>query len=136
MPPVLKPSTTQGLRIAHWASRGFSTLLLIWGTFSLLKGDNTHFEAIKSIYLLCFGALLLLPLQNMRERLWKWSFTAISITAAGFVFLMIFTVMFNYIELEEQGERLGVPGLEGTLVFLALMQPPVLLFQRRPDFLD
>ena len=44
--------------------------------------------------------------------------------------------MYQYIELAEMGERLGVPGLEGSLVFLSLLQPPTLLFERNPDFLD
>ena len=35
-----------------------------------------------------------------------------------------------------RGERLGVPGFEGTLIFLALLQVPVVLFQRKPDMLD
>ena len=49
---------------------------------------------------------------------------------------MIISVIFNYIEVAARGERLGVPGFEGTLIFLALLQVPAVLFQYRPDLLD
>ncbi|MGK0309380.1 MAG: hypothetical protein ACJAYS_000196 [Lentimonas sp.] len=54
----------------------------------------------------------------------------------AFVFLMIVSVIFDYMAAEANGERLGVPGFEGTLIFLALLQVPAVLFQRRPDLLD
>ena len=49
---------------------------------------------------------------------------------------MIISVMFDYMASAERGERLGVPGLEGTLIFLSLLQPPVILFRQNPDLLD
>jgi hypothetical protein len=49
---------------------------------------------------------------------------------------MIASVMFGYMAAAERGERLGVPGFEGTLIFFALMQVPTVLFQRRPDLID
>jgi hypothetical protein len=49
---------------------------------------------------------------------------------------MIAVVMFAYMAAADQGERLGVPGFEGTLIFLSLMQVPVVLFQRKPELLD
>ena len=54
----------------------------------------------------------------------------------GFVFLMIVVVMFSYIASAERGERLGVPGFEGTLIFLCLLQAPTILFRKNPDLLD
>ena len=54
----------------------------------------------------------------------------------GFVFLMIVVVMFSYIAAAERGERLGVPGFEGTLIFLCLLQAPTILFRIHPDLLD
>lgn len=49
---------------------------------------------------------------------------------------MVAVVMFAYMAAAGRGERLGVPGFERTLVFLALLQVPVVLFQRKPDLLD
>ena len=49
---------------------------------------------------------------------------------------MVVVVMFAYIESAERGERLGVPGFQGTLIFLALMQIPSILFRKNPDLLD
>ena len=45
-------------------------------------------------------------------------------------------LLFNYMAAADQGERLGVPGFEGTLIFLALLQVPAVLFQRKPDLID
>jgi len=49
---------------------------------------------------------------------------------------MVVSVMFNYMAAADQGERLGVPGFEGTLIFLSLLQVPAVLFQRKPDLID
>ena len=56
--------------------------------------------------------------------------------SALFVFVMVVVVIFAYMASDARGERLGVPGFEGTLIFLALLQVPVVLFQRKPDMLD
>ena len=49
---------------------------------------------------------------------------------------MVVVVIFAYMASDARGERLGVPGFEGTLIFLALLQVPIVLFQRKPDMLD
>jgi hypothetical protein len=72
----------------------------------------------------------------LNERLWTPACIALTALAAGFVFIMIVSVMFAYMALAEQGQKLGVPGLEGSLIFIALLQPPVVLFRRKPDLLN
>jgi hypothetical protein len=51
------------------------------------------------------------------------------------VFVLIVSVIFDYMAAAERDERLGVPGVEGTIIFLGLMQVPVQRFLRNPDLL-
>lgn len=129
-------TTTRGLTYARWAGRTLGMVLVVWGIISLTSDSGKLLDLIKGVYFIAFGMVLNLPFQRLPQSAWKWSFIGLSILAAGFVFVMVVSVMFAYMELAEQGEKLGVPGLEGTLVFLALMQVPVVLFQRKPDLID
>ena len=134
--PPPNPSTTQGLRYARWTGRILGLVLLIWGVLSLTGESPQLFDTVKAVYFLIFGTVVNLPFQRLPKSPWKWAFILLSLLSAGFVFLMVVSVMFDYMALAEQGQKLGVPGLEGTLLFLALMQPPVVLFRRKPDLFD
>lgn len=135
----LSPQTRLGLILA----RRFGLLL---GLFFLGYGPYTVWEAgsaaglphyLKAAYIAAFGALLLLPMDRAgSERLFWAGFVTLALAATGFVFLMIVSVMFDYMAAAERDERLGVPGFEGTLVFFSLMQVPVMLFLRKPEMLD
>ena len=52
-----------------------------------------------------------------------------------FVFLLIANVMVDAIVASRTGVKLGVPGFEGTLLFLALSQIPGILFERHPEMM-
>ncbi len=134
--PPPNPSTTKGLLYARWTGRILGLVLLVWGTLSLTGENLQLFDTVKAVYFVIFGAVINLPFQRLPKAPWKWAFILLSILSAGFTFLMVVSVMFDYMELAEQGQKLGVPGLEGTLLFLALMQPPVVLFRRKPDLFD
>ena len=77
-----------------------------------------------------------LPYQKLSGSAWRIGYGALVLLSIGFVFLMIVVVMFSYIAAAERGERLGVPGFEGTLIFLCLLQAPTILFRKHPDLLD
>lgn len=125
-----------------WARR-FGTLLGIfylvwgpWGYFSLGEVAGTA-HALRSLFICALGIMLVLPYERFQAaKVWKTLFALLCVCAVAFVFTMIVSVMFDYMAAAERDERLGVPGFEGTLIFLTLMQPPAVLFQRRPDFLD
>lgn len=134
--PSINPSTAKGLSYARWAGRILGAVLIIWGLASVTSDSGQVFNTIKGVYFLALGIVVNLPFQRLPKSLWKWSYISLCALSAGFVFVMVVSVMFAYMELAERGEKLGVPGLEGTLVFLALLQPPVVLFQRKPDLLD
>jgi len=125
-----------GLRYARWGGHALGVCLVFLAGLTLGEGQTGLFSAVKAAYFAVFGAFLTLRLEQLAPKYWKPAFVCHCILSAGFVFVMIGTVMFAYMAAAERGERLGVPGLEGTMIFLALLQPPVVLFQRRPDLLD
>ena len=125
----------RGLRYARVGGYLMGVLLLGLGAAALLRGEGT-FELFKGVYFVAYGAVLSLPFSRMSNQPWRWGFGLLVGLSVLFVFVMIAVVMFAYMAAAEQGERLGVPGFEGTLIFFSLMQVPVVLFQRKPELLD
>lgn len=135
----LNPNPTtvpQGVRIARGAGHLLGLALLGIGIAQLIKNPSGFFEHLHAVYFIAYGLILNAPFTKVPEKYWKWVYGGLVLTSAAFVFLMIASVMFAYMVAAEQGERLGVPGFEGMLIFFALMQVPVVLFQRKPDLLD
>lgn len=106
------------------------------GIVSFFAHSGGPFAVFKSIYFIFYGSLLNLPFARITQRQWKWVYGLLVISSIAFVFLMVVSVIFDYMAADARGERLGVPGFEGTLIFFALLQVPTALFQRRPDLLD
>jgi len=128
-------STARGLRYARIAGYVMSALLFALGVFALIKGSGT-FDTFKGTYFLIYGIVLSLPFARLSDKAWRWSYGLLVGLSFLFVFLMVVVVIFAYMASDARGERLGVPGFEGTLIFMALLQVPVVLFQRKPDLLD
>lgn len=128
--------TENGLRYARRAGHFLAILLIGLAVKNLAFGSMDTFTVIQTIYFLLYGLFLYIPYNKVSEASWKLVFGTLVVLSVLFVFLMIATVMFAYMAAADRGERLGVPGFEGTLIFLALMQVPVVLFQRKPDMLD
>ncbi|MEC8650498.1 MAG: hypothetical protein VXX82_06175 [Verrucomicrobiota bacterium] len=127
----------KSLCYARLAGRILGLGLILWSIFLFfLHANLAGFGSFKATYCLLFGIILQIPFRILRTKMWKVSFVALTVLAAGFVFVMIISVMFDYMASAERGERLGVPGLEGTLIFLSLLQPPIVLFRQNPDLLD
>ncbi|WPJ98168.1 hypothetical protein SH580_10700 [Coraliomargarita algicola] len=128
-------STVRGLRYARFA--GYVLALLLWalGVTALIQGAGT-FDMFKGVYFVVYGVVLCLPFQRISDSTWRWTYGLLVGLSALFVFVMIAVVMFAYMAAAERGERLGIPGFEGMLIFFALLQVPVVLFQRKPDLLD
>ncbi|TVP79655.1 MAG: hypothetical protein EA353_05655 [Puniceicoccaceae bacterium] len=133
--PTIHPSTVRGLRYARMAGVAMAVLLLVLGVASLWKGSGT-FDLFKGSYFVVYGLVLALPFGRLSERGWRWAYGVLVGLSGLFVFVIIAVVMFAYMAAADQGERLGVPGFEGSLVFFSLLQVPVVLFQRKPDLLD
>ena len=130
-----RASTALGLRYGRIAGHVLTLLLLTLGLSALVKGSGV-FETFKGVYFIAYGIVLSLPFARLSDKSWRWGFGLLAGLSALFVFLMVVVVIFAYMASDARGERLGVPGFEGTLIFLALLQVPVVLFQRKPDMLD
>lgn len=128
-------STARGLRCARIAGYVMSGLLLALGVTALVKGQGM-FDTFKGSYFVAYAIVLSLPFARMSDPAWRWSYGLLVGLSGFFVFVMVAVVMFAYMAAAAQGERLGVPGFEGMLIFFALLQVPVVLFQRKPDMLD
>ena len=133
---ISKTTIPDGVRYARLAGRLLGLLLICMGILSLTGNAEDSFAFFKAIYLIAYGSLLNLPFKRITEQPWKWSFGLLVVSSIAFVFLMVVSVIFDYMATDARGERLGVPGFEGTLIFFALLQVPAVLFQRNPDLLD
>lgn len=131
----LSAATERGLHYARVAGYVMGVLLLGLGLVTLLKNAGA-FELFKGIYFVSYGVVLSLPFSRMPDKIWRACYGLLVGLSVFFVFVVIAVVMFAYMAAADQGERLGVPGFEGTLIFLSLMQVPVVLFQRKPELLD
>ena len=134
----VKTPLERGLNYARWGGYLLSLLLLILA-FSELRSitvESTAFTYFKLCYYSLLALWVQLPYQKLSGRAWHIGYGALVLLSIGFVFLMIVVVMFSYIASAERGERLGVPGFEGTLIFLCLLQAPTILFRKHPDLLD
>ncbi|MGB0343838.1 MAG: hypothetical protein ACPGGJ_00455 [Coraliomargarita sp.] len=130
-----KTSHLRGIALARAGGRVFGAVLALGGLLALLRGA-AGFDSFRAVYGILYGAILILPLSRLGSAAWKGAFTGLCFFSAGHVFVLVVAVMYQYMEMAEIGERLGVPGLEGSLVFLSLLQPPIALFQRHPDLFD
>ncbi|MDQ8209336.1 hypothetical protein QEH52_17545 [Coraliomargarita sp. SDUM461003] len=128
-------SIARGLCLARLAGYVMAVLLLVLGGAALSQGPGA-FDSFKGAYFLVYAVVLCLPFQRMPAQTWPWAYGLLVALSALFVFVMIAVVMFAYMAAAERGERLGIPGFEGMLIFFALLQVPVVLFQRKPDLLD
>ena len=130
-----RASTALGLRYGRIVGYVLASLLLILGLSALFKGAGV-FETFKGFYFIAYAIVLSLPFARLSDKSWRWGFGLLVGLSALFVFVMVVVVIFAYMASDARGERLGVPGFEGTLIFLALLQVPVVLFQRKPGMLD
>lgn len=127
----------QGIALARIAGRIFGGLLIASGLYAFLRGmGDSGFDAFRAAYGILYGAVLFLPFAKLSPKAWKPGIALLCLLSAGHVFVLVVAVMYQYMAMAEIGERLGVPGFEGTLVFLSLLQPPAALFERYPDLFD
>lgn len=91
----------------------------------------------KSLFLLLFGLFQFAPWKKIHSRkAWKRIFALFALASVAFVFVIMFETLFNYIDMMSVGRKPGLPAFNGTLIFIALLQVPTVLFQRRPELLE
>jgi hypothetical protein len=133
--PELETTRARSLAYARIGGHVLSVLLLALGITALIQGQGS-FDIFKGLYFVVYALVLSLPYGRVSYAAWKPCYILLVLLSAAFVFVMVAVVMFAYMAAAERGEKLGVPGFEGTLIFLALLQVPVVLFQRKPELLD
>lgn len=97
------------------------------------------FMQASGITWIVLGALLAFPWKRIHEyndKLWKRLYALLIFFAVAFVFTMIVKIMYDYMAADQLQQRLGVPGFEGTLIFVTLIQVPTILFVRKPTLLS
>jgi hypothetical protein len=129
-----------GLRLARLTGIALGFYLLVSAPVRTFTATTTPTLGgfLKLLFLVGFAILLLLPWKRIGARsrkAWNRLFAVLAIASAIFVFVIIFETMFDYMDLIETGRKPGLPAFNGTLIFLALMQAPTVLFLRRPDLL-
>jgi hypothetical protein len=136
--PTNKPNlpVPDGVRYARWAGHALGFILICTAIVSVIRGLDGAFSSIKASYFFLYGIVLNLPFIRISDARWKLVYGLLVFSSIAFVFVMVVSVMFSYMAAADRGDRLGVPGLEGSLIFLSLMQIPAVLFQRRPDLID
>ena len=114
--------------------------LIVWGFLRLFVSSwepSVSGLQVGSVIVLIYGALLVLPWSKINgPRQWRILFGALVLISVAFVFLQVIEVMFAYMAVAEQGEKLSPPGLQGLLIFVALLQIPAIFFIHRPDLLN
>jgi hypothetical protein len=126
----------EGVRYARWAGNALGSVLILIGVVALMEGLSSGFDLFKACYFIVYGIVLNIPYRSLSDTIWKWTYGLLIACSVAFVFVMVVAVMYNYMQAADRGERLGVPGLEGTMIFIALLQVPATLFQRKPKLLD
>lgn len=136
---IPQPATSRGLLYARWAGILTGLGLVFYGPLSLAASgpELSPFEWFRGLYLVAYGLVLAAPIHRLpSDGQWRAAFIGLIVMSVAFVFIMIVSVLFDYIAAAERGDRLGVPGREGTFIFLSLLQVPVALFLRKPDLMD
>ncbi len=138
-PAAVPPSVPDGVRYARRAGLVLGLLLLGFAARELLRelGPTVQTRWINAAFITAFAFLQLVPWSRLRdERVWKRCYIAFCALTALFVFAMVIKVIFEYKDYYAVNRKMTIPGFQGLLIFLALMQPPAVLFERKPDLLD
>ncbi len=128
-----------GVRYARLTGIGFGLFLLLKALFDLIihVNESSSWLIFKGCFFIYFAILILLPwLKISIKSFWKQLYIILTISSITFVFMLVFDAIFNYIAMIEVGRKPGLPAFEGTLIFMALLQVPTILFVRSPELLD
>lgn len=130
----------RGIAYARAAGIAMGVFLLIWLPFNGLRWGGEAPAGLlpaESVVFGLTGILLLLPWKKLEaSKGWKPLLILLCFIACAFVFTLVVDLMFQYMMAAEQGAKPPPPAFQSLMLFLVLMQPAVLIFQRRPELLD
>ena len=124
------------VRIAAWFT---ACLLLIWSVSKTVTLSDHWFPWLVWLtlgYTTVYAIWMIVPwVRFTSRRIWKTGMIGYLVLSFFFVFLMIGNIMVDAATAGAAGAKLGVPGFEGTLLFLSLAQIPGILFERHPEMM-
>lgn len=130
----------KGLLYARAAGFAVGLFLLIWLPFNALRWGGEAPSGLLGAEYVVFswvGIMLLLPWKRFEANaIWKPLIVVFFLAVGAFAFTMVVDLIFQYILAADQGLKPAPPAFQSLLIFLILMQPPVVIFQRRPELLD
>lgn len=130
----------KGIRYARAAGIAVGFFMIIWLPFNALRWGGEAPSGLLLGEFILFGLvaiLLLLPWKRLEPtRWWKPLLGLFFFAVAAFAFTMVIDLIFQYILAADQGKKPAPPAFQSLLIFLILMQPPVLIFLRKPELLD
>jgi hypothetical protein len=141
---------------------GMGIFLLFWAPLSLARweGSGPSWAYVEMVFYFIFGLFLVFPFNRVKNvRLWRRLLGVFAVMSVLFIFVLVFDVLYVaklYVEVQSPpvaddaaGQALYVytedsagtaklpfPALNCALVFLGLMQVPVVLFSRYPEKMD
>lgn len=147
------------LSFARALGVGTGIFLVLWGPLSHIRwlGTGPGWTKIEAVFDVFFGLLLLLPYSRVRNpKIWHRLMAVLLAASILFVFVLVFDVLYVanlyadpnpspvsataekslYVYTDDTGPKLPLPVLNCALVFLALMQAPVVYFSRHPEKMD
>lgn len=131
--PAPKREVPLGVRWARMVGVAAGGAMIIQLIAAVKYGMVSGFD----IYFAIYGLILMLPYASIVEKNWFYrAYGFLIVSSVVFVFCLMFQFLFFAWDMNALGAKPKLPGLQGTLVFLSLMQVPAVLFQRRPELLD
>lgn len=149
------------LSLARALGVGTGLFLLCWSPLSLSRwlGTGPGWATFEAGFLIAYGLLLALPYSRVRsEQVWRRMLIVLVAASVVFVFVLVFDVLYVaklyvdnadpaavlsataptalYGNADDHGPHIPMPALNCALVFLALMQAPVVYFLRHPERMD
>jgi len=148
------------LTFARKLGVGTGIFLLIWGPFSLMRwsGVGPFWSKLESVFDIFYGLLLVLPYARIQsERVFRKLMITLLVSSILFIFVLVFDVLYVanlyvenaeptaapataekslYVYDDDTGPKLPLPVLNCALVFLTLLQVPVVFFSRYPEKMD
>jgi len=148
------------LALARSLGVGVGIFLLVWGPLSLSRwlGTGPFWTKIEAVFDVFYGLLLVLPYSRVHStKIWRRLMGVLLVASILFVFVLVFDVLYVanlyvenadpapppaagekalYVYTDDTGPKLPLPVLNCALVFLALMQTPVVYFSRHPEKMD
>ncbi|GAB4279049.1 MAG: hypothetical protein Tsb0018_08990 [Opitutales bacterium] len=126
-----------GVAYCRYMGVGLGFFLIVWGCASWFRWNGAlGLGIVQGIFLCLYGLLLTAPWKTVPERTWRRMFFLLLGMTAGFVFFQVFDVLYQAALAEELHHKLAPPAFQGILIFIALMQVPAVLFERKPELLD